>query len=127
MIGEDGTEAVVPLEKNLGWMKKLANEFMERLSRFFIDDVHLEESFARMNELLTSILNMGRQLITDGSGYVSYNGFNKRGKPSPNSPSPNPGSDGNGDTYIFNSPKPIDEIEAARQMKKAKRDLAEGF
>ena len=32
-----------------------------------------------------------------------------------------------GDTFIFNSPKPIDEAEAARQMKRAKRDLAEGF
>lgn len=33
----------------------------------------------------------------------------------------------NGDTFIFNSPKAIDEVEAARQMRKAKRDLAEGF
>lgn len=32
-----------------------------------------------------------------------------------------------GDTFIFNSPKPIDEAEAARQMKRAKRDLTEGF
>lgn len=29
-----------------------------------------------------------------------------------------------GDTFIFNSPKPIDEKEAARQMKRAKRELA---
>lgn len=32
-----------------------------------------------------------------------------------------------GDTFNFYSPKPISEAEAARQMKKAKRDLAEGF
>lgn len=32
-----------------------------------------------------------------------------------------------GDTFIFNSPKAIDEAEAARQMKRAKRDLTEGF
>lgn len=30
-----------------------------------------------------------------------------------------------GDTFIFNSPDPIDEVEAARQMKRAKRQLAE--
>jgi len=36
-------------------------------------------------------------------------------------------SETGGDTFIFNSPKPIDEIEAAKQMKKAKRELAEGF
>lgn len=32
-----------------------------------------------------------------------------------------------GDTFIFNSPKAIDEIEAAKQMKRAKQDMAEGF
>lgn len=32
-----------------------------------------------------------------------------------------------GDTYNFYSPKPIDEVEAARQLKKTKRDLLEGF
>lgn len=33
----------------------------------------------------------------------------------------------NGDTFIFNSPKKIDEIEAARLLKKTKRDISEGF
>ena len=32
-----------------------------------------------------------------------------------------------GDTFNFYSPEPIDEMEAAKQMKRAKRDLAEGF
>lgn len=32
-----------------------------------------------------------------------------------------------GDTFNFYSPQPIDELEAAKQMKRAKRDLAEGF
>ena len=32
-----------------------------------------------------------------------------------------------GDTFIFNSPKAINEFEAARQMKRMKRELAEGF
>ena len=32
-----------------------------------------------------------------------------------------------GDTFYFYSPEPIDEMEAAKQMKRAKRDLAEGF
>lgn len=34
---------------------------------------------------------------------------------------------GDGDTFNFYSPKPIDEIEAACQLKKTKRDLSEGF
>lgn len=32
-----------------------------------------------------------------------------------------------GDTFNFYSPKPIDEIEAAKQMKRVKRALSEGF
>ena len=32
-----------------------------------------------------------------------------------------------GDNFYFYSPEPIDEMEAAKQMKRAKRDLAEGF
>lgn len=32
-----------------------------------------------------------------------------------------------GDTFIFNSPKAINEVEASRQMKRAKQDIAEGF
>lgn len=39
----------------------------------------------------------------------------------------NGGKSGNGDTYIFNSPNPIDEVEAARQIKRVKQELAEGF
>ena len=34
---------------------------------------------------------------------------------------------GGGDTFIFNSPKVIDEEEAAAQIKRIKRDIAEGF
>lgn len=121
-IGEDGTEAVVPLEKNLGWMKKLANEFVERLGSFFIGEIHLD----RMYELLSGILNVGRQLAMEGAGYTPYNGFTKQRQGF--NKQPERGSEpGNGDTFIFNSPKPISEIEAAKQMKKAKRDLAEGF
>ena len=75
-----------------------------------------------LQRLALSVLSEAR----DELGYISYHGFKKSNSAfgklqenNPNSPS--------GDTYIFNSPKPIDEIEAAKQMKKAKRDLAEGF
>lgn len=35
------------------------------------------------------------------------------------------GKDGGGDTFIFNSPEPISEIEAARQVRRVKREIAE--
>lgn len=37
------------------------------------------------------------------------------------------GRAGGGDTYIFNSPEPIDERTAAQEMKRVKQELAEGF
>lgn len=39
----------------------------------------------------------------------------------------NSGRVGGGDTYIFNSPEPIDERTAAQEMKRVKQELAEGF
>lgn len=61
-------------------------------------------------------------------GYVTYNGFVKQGQAIEKVINSKGGNgDSNGDTFIFNSPKPIDEIEAAKQMKRVKRELAEGF
>ena len=60
-------------------------------------------------------------------GYVTYNGFTKFKETKERQKGTNPSNDGDGDTFIFYSPKSIDEVEAARQMKKTKRELAEGF
>ena len=60
-------------------------------------------------------------------GYVTYNGFAKLKEYKEARDKEKQRDNGNGDTFIFNSPKPIDEIEAAKQMKKTKRELAEGF
>lgn len=61
-------------------------------------------------------------------GYVMYSGFTKLVEHGSKSDDTTKRDDSSGgDTFIFNSPKAIDEIEAARQMKKAKRELAEGF
>ena len=61
-------------------------------------------------------------------GYVTYNGFTKlKEYRSRNDETGQRDNNYGGDTFIFNSPKAIDEIEAAKQMKKTKRELAEGF
>lgn len=61
-------------------------------------------------------------------GYVMYSGFTKLVEHGSKSNETTKRDDSSGgDTFIFNSPKAIDEIEAARQMKKTKRELAEGF
>lgn len=92
----------------------------------------------------TSLLNMIKQAVHDAIeplisasvqlanasaelGYVTYNGFAKLKESKGKQDNPGRNEGGSGDTFNFYSPKAIDEIEAAKQMKKAKRDLAEGF
>lgn len=91
----------------------------------------------------TSLLKMIREAVADAIkpiisityqlartsadlGYITYNSFAKQGEIVEKALTKS-GDNGKGDTFNFYSPKAIDEIEAAKQMKKAKRELAEGF
>ena len=60
-------------------------------------------------------------------GYVTYNGFVKQSQILERVAMAGGPQNNGGDTFNFYSPKAINEIEAAKQMKKAKRELAEGF
>lgn len=90
-----------------------------------------------------SLLKMIRQAVTDAIkpmvamtyqlarasvelGYITYDGFTKQKQIESKILGFGDNRD-SGDTFNFYSPKPIDEIEAAKQMKKTKRELAEGF
>lgn len=94
-------------------------------------EARINGSIQRMTESLADLISQGRLIVnSDGMlGYIGYNGFTR--VPTSNDDNRYGGSDrdnrGGGDTFIFNSPKAIDEIEAARQMKQTKRDIAEGF
>lgn len=94
-------------------------------------EVRINGSIQRMTESLADLISQGRLIVnSDGTlGYIGYNGFTR--VQAPNDDNRYGGNDrdnrGGGDTFIFNSPKAIDEIEAARQMKQTKRDIAEGF
>ena len=94
-------------------------------------EARINGSIQRMTESLAGLISQGRLIVnSDGTlGYIGYNGFTR--VPTSNDDNRYGGSDrdnrGGGDTFIFNSPKAIDEIEAARQMKQTKRDIAEGF
>lgn len=93
-------------------------------------DARLAKSVDDMIQSLNMLINAGQIIAnSDGTlGYVGYNGFTPPGTPRPaDSTSGGSDSSGDGDTYNFYSPKAIDEIEAAKQLKKAKRDIAEGF
>lgn len=83
-----------------------------------------------VNEAIKPIILATYKLIQASAelGYVTHSGFTKvKDKFDDKIFNPRPDGSGGGDIFNFYSPKPIDEIEAAKQMKKAKRDLAEGF
>ena len=109
---------------------KLKNIYEGVATWFETIEYRIGGSIDRMTESLASLIQMGGRVVNSNGtlGYVGYNGFGS--KPQPN-PIPTTSARGNddsgGDTYNFYSPKPIDEIEAARQLKKTKRDLSEGF
>ena len=93
-------------------------------------DTRIGKSVDNMLKSLNTLIQTGNLFVNlDGSvGYVGYNGFDRNNNSSGYVDVKKPkGDNGNGDTFIFNSPKPIDEIEASRQMKKTKQELAEGF
>lgn len=103
--GEAGSETVVGTSSLLSMIKKSVLSALTPISSV------IYELTKTTNEL----------------GYVAYNGFTKQNQVLKEIIDSKDNDSGGGDTFIFNSPKPIDEIEAARQVKKTKRDLAEGF
>lgn len=83
---------------------------------------------SRMLNDMATLISVGRYAYAaNGFGYVGYNGFGTSPQSANVEMFDSEQAQGGGDTFIFNSPKPIDEIEAARQMRKTKQDMAEGF
>lgn len=115
-----------------GFVDKLKSIYNEVALWFESIESRIGNSVNNMMQSLDMLIRAGQVIVnSDGTlGYIGYNGFTKSGN-----------SEGyidrvslkdedtsrSGDTFIFNSPKAIDEIEAAKQMKKAKQDMAEGF
>lgn len=103
--GEAGSETVVGTASLMRMIKNAV-------------DVSIKPLIAMSKELARASLELG---------YVTYDGFTKIKERFDKEGNPQPNNGEGGDTFIFNSPKAIDEIEAAKQMKKTKRELAEGF
>ena len=111
-------EAVASVFVNM--TKTIQTYFDEILLNVRQSNMTLVESIAKLVDISSQFVQASEQL-----GYVAYNEFSKV-REVIEKPNDKPGTRG-GDTFIFNSPKAINEIEAARQMKKTKQDMAEGF
>lgn len=115
-----------------GFADKLKSIYNEVALWFESIESRIGNSVDSMMQSLDMLIRAGQVIVnSDGTlGYIGYNGFTKSGSSEGYVDRTNPKdktTGGNGDTYIFNSPRPIDEIEAAKQMKKTKQDMAEGF
>lgn len=115
-----------------GFADKLKSIYNEVALWFESIESRIGNSVDSMMQSLDMLIRAGQVLVnSDGTlGYIGYNGFTKSGSSEGYVDRTNPkdkDAGGNGDTFIFNSPRPIDEIEAAKQMKKTKQDMAEGF
>ena len=115
-----------------GFADKLKSIYNEVALWFESIESRIGNSVDSMMQSLDMLIRAGQVIVnSDGTlGYIGYNGFTKSGSSEGYVDRTNPkdkNASGNGDTFIFNSPKAIDEIEAAKQMKKTKQDMAEGF
>lgn len=127
-VGVDLTENATTTQTTL--TNALKTAYNDIATYFETIEQRLKKSVDNMAQYLSTLFAYGVALNDSNSdiGYISYNGFTSstrknRGFEGYTDNSP----DSKGDTFIFNSPKAIDEVEAARQMKRAKRELAEGF
>lgn len=115
-----------------GFADKLKSIYNEVALWFESIESRIGNSVDSMMQSLDMLIRAGQVIVnSDGTlGYIGYNGFTKTGGSDGYVDRTNPkdkDTSGNGDIFIFNSPKAIDEIEAAKQMKKTKQDMAEGF
>ena len=115
-----------------GFADKLKSIYNEVALWFESIESRIGNSVDSMMQSLDMLIRAGQVIVnSDGTlGYIGYNGFTKSGGSEGYVDRTNPkdkNSSGNGDTFNFYSPKAIDEIEAAKQMKKTKQDMAEGF
>jgi len=112
LLEGNGSEAVIPLEKNLGWIKQIAKGITENM---LVDITPLMSLMSAYHEISKSML-------------ISVNSvMEKQNEILQTIPEAKSEYRGGGNTYNFYSPKPIDEYEAKRQIEKAERDLAEGY
>lgn len=82
-----------------------------------------------VSDAIVPIVEATYQLAKTSSelGYITSNAFDRQTQVFEEIVKSKSGDVGGGDTFVFYSNKSIDEIEAAKQMKITKRDLAEGF
>ena len=116
---------------NVSSVLSVLKDYYNNVALFF------ESIEKRIDDSISNMLMNTKMLINEASlvapgnsfGYVGYGGFSSS-QPrieSVDFERNDKNANASGDTFVFYSPQPIDEIEASRLLKKTKRDLSEGF
>lgn len=125
------------------WSKieEWASSMADKIADFFRDPFDwilnvIDSITSKVNAIKNTLSNVVSKVTSVVSGshangldYVPYNGYvaelheGERVLTREENEEYNRGRSGGGDTYIFNSPEPIDEYQAARLMKQTKQEL----
>lgn len=133
------SEAATVINDTLeGAFKSAFNAVMERVEgvvNFFVDSIN--SVVDTINEIpgvdISKLDPLSLPRLAVGLDYVPYDDYaallhkGERVLTKEENEAYNNNRQGGGDTFIFNSPKPIDEAEAAKQFKQVQQELAEGF
>lgn len=132
--GEAGSETVVGTNNLMTMIRSAVNEAVtEVVQKFAAYMGSVSNSISDTSkDLLYSVgclVKASNQFIDtcEGLDYATKRGLDMQTKLYEESTGSGASSDRGGDVFNFYSPKAIDEIEAAKQIKRTKRDLAEGF
>lgn len=116
-----------------GFADKLKSIYNEVALWFESIESRIGNSVDSMMQSLDMLIRAGQVIVnSDGTlGYIGYNGFYNGFKAKQREPgsfeSKSDDDKPEGNTFIFNSPKPIDAIEAVRLVRKTEKDIIEGF
>lgn len=136
---DDGIEGLEPADVDFGALTEMG-KFAEKVKGIY-DTVAIwfESIEARMGRSVDNMIDKLQELIRVGGtvvnadgilGYIGYGGFGsvpENRKTDNDTETSNQSSDVRQRIYYIRSDKPIDEIQAAKEIEKTERNIAEGF
>lgn len=125
---DDGIDSLEAEDVNVGVQNDMISVASSVADYFESIEARLAYAVASMRSSLEYLIAAGAAAANGVSiGYVGYGGITKSNSEDSGKPDDNNSKGNGGNTYVFYTTKAIDEIEAARQMQRAERDMAEGF
>lgn len=105
----------------------LSNSYSAFADTVETTEQRLNASLDSMYEKMYGLVMLERELTNGFITNTGYENSNANATTNGTNGAGNVTNTTTGNTFIFNSPKAIDEIEAARQLERTQRDLEDGF